>query len=286
VVGTALAHLLDKCGYVITGISTRTLQSAESAAKNVPTKRFTDCPWEISRDAQVVFITTPDDAIESTCQAIAENQGFNKGAVVVHCSGALSSGILSSARNCKARVASLHPLQSFASVAQAVKILPGSYCAVEGDKPALAMVRQLVVDLGGFCLEIGTDGKTLYHAAAVVASNYLVTLLDVALALNNVAGMSREVSFKALLPLVEGTLKNIETKGIPQALTGPVARGDLGTVRAHLKAIGDSSSELVAMYKILGCHAVSLAKAKGTLGAETAKELLSLFQCEEFIHVD
>jgi predicted short-subunit dehydrogenase-like oxidoreductase (DUF2520 family) len=234
----------------------------------------------------VVFITTPDDAIEATCSAIAENRGFDKGAVVVHSSGALSSDILSSAIECQASVASLHPLQSFASVEQAVKILPGSYCAVEGDESALAVVRRLVEDLGGIYLEIGTEGKTLYHAAAVVASNYLVALLDVAIALNRLAGMPPDVSFKALLPLIEGTLKNIGSKGIPQALTGPIARGDQGTVRAHLKAIGESSAELVTIYKTLGCHAVGLAKAKGTLGAETAKELFSLFQCEELIHVD
>jgi predicted short-subunit dehydrogenase-like oxidoreductase (DUF2520 family) len=234
----------------------------------------------------VVFITTPDDTIQSTCRAIAQHDGFDKGSVVIHCSGALSSAILSSAKDCQALVASLHPLQSFASVEQAEKSLPGSYFAVEGEASALAVVRQLVHDLGGILLEIGPGGKTLYHAAAVVASNYLVTLLDVALSLNRLAGMPQEVSFKALLPLIEGTLKNIGAKGIPQALTGPIARGDVETVKAHLQAIEKYSAEIVTLYKVLGRHTVDLAKAKGTLGDEASRQLVSLLRCKLLSHVD
>ena len=234
----------------------------------------------------MVFITTPDDVIESTCHAIANKGGFDEGAVVLHCSGALSSHILSTARDCQALIASLHPLQSFASVEQAVKILPGSYCAVEGDSLALAVVHQLVEDLGGIYTEITSEGKILYHAAAVVASNYLVALLDVALTLNSQAGMPRDVSFKAFRPLIEGTLKNIDSKGIPHALTGPIARGDTGTVKAHLKAISTFSAGLAAIYKAMGCQTVDLAKAKGTLDAATAEEFYNLFGCEELIDVD
>jgi predicted short-subunit dehydrogenase-like oxidoreductase (DUF2520 family) len=115
----------------------------------------------------------------------------------------------------------------------------------------------------------------------VVASNYLVTLVDVALSLNRLVGMPSDGAFKALLPLIEGTLKNIASKGIPQALTGPVARGDVATVKAHLEAIEKSSAELVTLYKVLGCHTLGLAKAKGTLDDNAAQQLVSLLQCEQ-----
>jgi len=285
-VGTALGRLLTRSGYSITGVATQSLDTAGRAAKKVGARNFSDSPWEISKGAQIVFLTTPDDVIQSTCADIARHGGFDKGSVVVHCSGALCSEILSSARDCQAMVASVHPLQSFASVKQAEQILPGSYWGVEGEKPALDMVRQLVQDLGGICLEIGSGGKTLYHAAAVVASNYLVALLDVALALHRQAGMAPEVSFKALLPLIDGTLKNIGAKGIPQALTGPIARGDVETVKAHLKAIAACPAELATIYKVLGRHTVGLAKAKGTLTDEAAHELVSLLHGEPLNDVD
>jgi predicted short-subunit dehydrogenase-like oxidoreductase (DUF2520 family) len=279
--GTALGKLLARDGYRISGIATRSLETAERAASIIGAERFSDCPWEISQGADVVFITTPDDAIESTCKAISEHKGFEKNAVVIHCSGALSSEILSSARDCGAVVASLHPLQSFASVDQAETLVRGSFCAIEGDNAALPAVRQLVNDLGGLLMEITAEAKTLYHAAAVVASNYLVALIHLALELDRAAGIPPDVAFRATLPLIKGTLSNIGAKGIPEALTGPIARGDRATVAAHLKAVNDCVPELLAIYRTLGLYTVDLAKDKGTLTKEMVEELIALLGREE-----
>jgi predicted short-subunit dehydrogenase-like oxidoreductase (DUF2520 family) len=277
-VGTAMGKLLAGAGYPITGVATRGLDTAGRAAKMMGAEQFSDCPWDMSRRAQVVFVTTPDDVIESTCKAIVEHQGFGKNAVVIHCSGALSSAILSSARRCGARVATLHPLQSFASVDQAVKLVPGSFCAIEGDRTALPVVRQLVEDVGGVLMEITPEGKSLYHAAAVAASNYLVTLMHLALELDRVAGIPTDVSFRALLPLVRGTLSNIGAKGVPEALTGPIARGDVDTVAAHLRAIEERAPGFLMMYKTLGLYTIDLAREKGTCGKEAAEKLAALLQ--------
>lgn len=277
-VGTAMGKLLARAGHRVTGVATKSLNTAGRAAKIIGAEQFSDRPWEMSQGAQVVFVTTPDDVIESTCEAIVKHRGFDKNAVVLHCSGALSSAILSSARRCEAAVATLHPLQSFASVDQAEKLVPGSFCAIEGDKTALPVVRRLVRDVGGILMEITPEGKTLYHAAAVVASNYLVTLMHLALALNRAAGISPDVSCRALLPLIKGTLSNIDAKGIPAALTGPIARGDVDTVAAHLKAIAERVPEFLMIYKALGLHTVHLAREKGTLKSDTAEKLVTLFQ--------
>jgi predicted short-subunit dehydrogenase-like oxidoreductase (DUF2520 family) len=147
---------------------------------------------------------------------------------------------------------------------------------VEGDPQALPTVQQIVEDLGGLILNITVEGKTLYHAAAVVASNYLVTLMHVALTLNQSAGLPPDISFKALLPLVGGTLENIGKNGIPKALTGPIARGDVATVAAHLEAMKRSTPELLEAYHALGRLTVGLAKAKGTLSDEPVERLLDL----------
>jgi predicted short-subunit dehydrogenase-like oxidoreductase (DUF2520 family) len=175
-------------------------------------------------------------------------------------------------------VATLHPLQSFASVDQAVSLVPGSFCTIEGDESALAIVRQIVEDLGGIVLEITAEKKTLYHAAAVAASNYLVTLIYLALELDKAAGLLGDTSFNALLPLIKGTLNNIGKKGIPNALTGPIARGDVATVSAHLKAIEKDAPELLSLYLCLGRYTVDLAEAKKTISEEAAQKLIALLQ--------
>jgi predicted short-subunit dehydrogenase-like oxidoreductase (DUF2520 family) len=276
IVGTAIGKLLARAGYPITGVTTRTLETAKEAGRVIGAGRFSDTPWDISKGAQVVFITTPDDAIASTCEAIASHKGLTTGAVVMHCSGALASGVLSAARRCGAVVASLHPLQSFASVDQAERLVPGSFCAVEGDDEALPVVRKLVKDLGGILMEMTPEGKTLYHAAAVVASNYLVTLMHLALELNRMAGVASSQAFEALQPLIKGTLSNIDARGIPEALTGPIARGDVETVMGHLEAMRQQAPKLLALYRILGLYTVGLATEKGTLGKDRAERLMAL----------
>jgi len=275
-VGTAIGKLLARADYCITGVATRSLETAARAAKAVGAERFSDSPWDITRQARVVFITTPDDAIRSTCEAISEQKGFQEQALVIHCSGALSSEILLPARDCGALVATLHPLQSFASVDQAEKLVPRSFCAVEGDEAALPLVRQLVKDLDGVLIEITAEAKVLYHASAVAASNYLVTLIHLALELNRKAGVPPDIFFEALLPLIQGTLTNIGAKGIPEALTGPIARGDVDTVAVHLKAIEEGTPELLEIYRTLGLYTVGLAEKKGTLTKETVQKLTAL----------
>jgi len=277
-VGSAIGKLLRDVGYRISGVATSNLETAQRAAEVTGSESYSDSPSEIAPGAEIVFITTPDDLIESVCVEISKQCSFQQNAVIVHCSGAFSSEILASARQCRAKVASLHPLQSFASVDQAVLLVPGSFCTVEGDENALPVVRQIVKDLGGIVLEITADKKTLYHAAAVAASNYLVTLLHLALELDQAAGLPKDTSFNALLPLIKGTLNNIGKQGIPDALTGPIARGDVATVSAHLKAIEKDAPALLSLYQCLGLYTVDLAKAKGTIGQETAQKLIALLQ--------
>jgi predicted short-subunit dehydrogenase-like oxidoreductase (DUF2520 family) len=158
--------------------------------------------------------------------------------------------------------------------------MPSSFCTVEGDEGALSIVRKIVEDLGGIVLEIAEGKKTLYHAAAVAASNYLVTLIHLALELDQAAGLGSDTSLKALLPLIRGTLDNIEKKGIPDALTGPIARGDVATVSAHLTAMEKDTPGLLPLYQCLGLYTVNLAKAKGTISQDTADELTTLLEME------
>lgn len=281
-VGVMLGKHLAQAGYRPAGFFSRRAEAAEHAARMIAGETAAsglifDTPWAAARPADVVFITTADQAIEGVCKTIAENYGFRESAIVLHCSGALSSAILSPARSCGASVGSMHPLQSFAAEH------PGNpfdeiMVAVEGDGPAVATAMTIAEDLSARPFIIKTEGKIFYHAAAVAASNYLVTLMELSFQLMAVSGVPASDAFAVLKPLIQGTLANIETIGIPAALTGPIARGDIGTVEKHLAAIRELSPELAARYARLGTDTVPLALAKGTLSEDAARRLREIFE--------
>jgi len=268
-VGTALAKFLSEAGYQISGLASKSFSSAKRLADLTGTGRYTKIPWEITKKADIVFLTTPDSEISDTCSNIAFNDGFKKDSVVLHCSGALPSTILSSAKSCGAFIGSMHPMQSFA-LNEGGSPFHGIIFAVEGDAQALHIAAKIAVDLGADCIPINTEDKTLYHAAAVVASNYLVTLLSFAFRLIEHAGISGSDAWKVLKPLIKGTLSNIEKAGITEALTGPVARGDIETVKRHIEAIGEKLPELLDLYNTLGFHTIGIAQSKGTLSEKSA----------------
>jgi predicted short-subunit dehydrogenase-like oxidoreductase (DUF2520 family) len=272
-VGTAIAKYLTELGYPVAGLACLTLLSARKLADLVGADRVSTAPWEMTITADVVFITTPDDRIEPVCNSISEKDGFKKDAVVLHCSGALPSTILSSARTCGAAIGSLHPLQSFASTTFDRNPFTGIITDVEGDAAAVALAQTIAGDLGATSLLIKTDAKTLFHASAVVASNYLVAVLDLAFAFMGEAGVSRQDAWGVLKPLVDGTLSNIGKVGIPDALTGPIARGDVETVLFHVRAIEEKTPALLALYKTLGQHTITVALAKGSLEENAAVAL-------------
>jgi len=275
-VGTALAQLLAQAGCEFLGAASRSAASAQAACRLAGAGRATTDAASLTRDAQLVFITTPDDAIARVCAELAAAKAFARGAVVAHCSGALSSEVLQPARACGAAVGSLHPLQSFATVEQAVELLPGSFCCVEGDAEAVRVLRRVAGLLGARFIPLSPEHKALYHAAAVTACNFLVALQNAALKMCEAAGIPRPDALEALLPLIKGTVENIEAVGLAQALTGPVARGDAETTRLHLEALRESLPQLLPLYRTLALEAVELALEKGTLTPPKAEELRCL----------
>jgi len=278
--GTTLGKFLSGAGYQAAGFSSKSLASAKNAAATAGSESFSQVPWEITKNADVVFLTTPDGLIADTCAVISKNSGFRKDAVVLHCSGAHPSTILSSAKSCDARTGSLHPLQSFASTVLSGNPFKDIIMSVEGDLAAVETGKTIANDLGANSLTIKTEAKTLYHASAVVASNYLVALFDLAFRLIGQAGISGQDAFDVLKPLVQGTLGNIEKVGVEKALTGPISRGDVETVERHLKEIGSKTPGLVNLYKSLGLHTVGIAQAAGTLPEAAAKDLNDVLKKE------
>ncbi len=275
-VGRALARLLVGRDYEFLGAASRSIQSARDACEFAGAGRATTDAAVLARESDLVFITTPDDAVGDVCAHLGRARALRAEAVVAHCSGALSSNVLGDARSCGAHVGSLHPLQTLASPAQAVALLPGSYCCIEGDEAAVEVLECVARALDMHPLRIRTEAKPLYHAAAIVSSNYLVALQAAALKLAVAAGIDRADALPALLPLIKGTVSNVEALGIPAALTGPIARGDLGTVRRHMELLVAEVPDLLDLYRVLGRETVEVARDRGTLSRDAAAELLDL----------
>jgi predicted short-subunit dehydrogenase-like oxidoreductase (DUF2520 family) len=275
IVGTALAIKLSRQGHVVSAVSSRTPESARRLAALVETAVVYPDAQNVANVSDLVLITTPDSVIPS----VASSVEWRVGQAVVHCSGADSVVILDPARKAGADVGVLHPLQTFASIDDAIANLPGSTFALEAEEPLLTKLRQMAVDLGGYCIVLDAKDRVLYHAAAVMACNYVVTLIKLAGDLWATFGVSQEESTRALLPLLKGTLHNIERVGLPDCLTGPIARGDMGTISKHLMALEKKAPHLLPAYQELGLQTVPIALAKGRIDAARAKEMERLLAC-------
>jgi predicted short-subunit dehydrogenase-like oxidoreductase (DUF2520 family) len=272
--GTALAVRLSQKGWLVVAVSSRTLSSAQKLAGLVPNCQVCRAAQELADTAELVFITTPDDVIAQVCSEVQWHEGQS----VVHCSGAHSVDILEPARKLGAAVGSFHPLQTFADVDQAIENLPGSTFALEAEEPLLSMLKELTSLLNGSWVELKQEDKVLYHAAAVFACNYLVTLVKLALDLWLDFGVSAKKATRALLPLLTGTINNIDSIGLPDCLTGPVARGDSGTIERHLRALETRSPSLLTTYQELGLQTIPIALAKGQINEQKAEEMKALLR--------
>jgi predicted short-subunit dehydrogenase-like oxidoreductase (DUF2520 family) len=268
-VGTALAIKLHQGGYNITVVSSRTRASAEKLAQSISGCRVAANNQIVADTADIIFITTPDGVIP----AIASELKWHKGQSVVHCSGADSTEVLEPARQMGAITGTFHPLQTFASVEHAIDNIPGSTFAIEAEEPLLTTLKQMADTLEGHSIELKASDRVVYHAAAVIACNYLVTLVKLADDLWETFGIPREQATRALLPLLQGTLNNIASVGIPQCLTGPIARGDTGTVQKHLTALQKEAPDVLSTYCELGLQTIPIAMAKGRIDENKADEL-------------
>lgn len=269
-VGSALARGLAGAGYPVVAIFGRNTERLERAVGSISGAHAAGSAQAVVDTSDVVFLTVPDDAIRPTAASLT----WVPGKSAVHCSGAASLDLLETARKQGAAVGAFHPLQTLASLEQAMRNLPGSAVAIEASDPALEeALAGMARALGGRPFALRGD-KGLYHASAVLACNDLVTLLDAAAELWTDLGFTKEEGLMALLPLVRGTIENLEAIGLPNALTGPVSRGDVGTIEKNLAALSEHAPETAALYVELARRTIPIARAKGTLSDEAAARLL------------
>ncbi|MFZ5641558.1 MAG: Rossmann-like and DUF2520 domain-containing protein [Bacillota bacterium] len=275
VLGSAVAVQLKKKGYEIAAVASRREEPAKTLAGRTGAVYCDDAAAAAAK-GEIVFLTVPDRAIADTAAGIARAGGFRPGQLVVHMSGALPAEILAPAGEAGAVIMSVHPLQSFASIDMAIKNLPGSFFAIQGDPAGIDKARQIVADLDGRSFVLPPEGKPMYHLGASAASNYLVALIHFAVSLYRQIGMDEETAVEAILPLVKGTLANIESLGPAKALTGPVARGDITTLKTHLQALRQQPVTSRQLYGALGAYTAGVAREKGTIDGSTAEAIIRL----------
>lgn len=264
-VGTAIGSLLKKAGYTITAVVDPSDDALRSHMVYTGGKAFRT-PAELDVDADCFMITTSDDQIKSACETLACR--IKPGAIVIHMSGAGSLELLDSARRAGAKTGSIHPLQTFSDVNSAIESLPGTIYGITIDPDLQAWSKKLVTAIGGVPFFIDDRDRALYHAAACIVSNYFVSLIYMAEEIYGILGLDDQKARQAFWPLLKGTLQNIETKGSVPSLTGPIARGDLGTLEKHLEAIKSNIPDLLPAYRELGKVAAEVALKKNSISAQ------------------
>ncbi len=238
---------------------------------------FTSDNARAAETADTIFICTPDDIIGQVCRELYHKKTV-PGRTVIHFSGSKPLSVLKTAREKGDHAVSIHPLKSFASIEEAAKTLKGTeygitYDSGEGERAARAIVGLLE----GNTIFVKDEAKPVYHAAACIASNYLVTLIDYAVTINERIGIEPGASARGLLSLVEGTVKNIKKMGTKRSLTGPIARGDTGTIYDHLAVLDDILDQKdTEIYRMMGKKTADLALENKWIDKKTHNRLQEL----------
>jgi predicted short-subunit dehydrogenase-like oxidoreductase (DUF2520 family) len=278
--GTALAIALSSKGYPIRALAARrgtharnaiTLSLLPSTTLALGADQLEQLP-----PSDILLITTPDDVIAGIAETFAKlGRSPRRRSTFLHTSGALSSAVLAPLAKRGFHIGSLHPLISVSDPRAGAEALRGAFYCVEGDSVAVRSAKAIVRDLHGNAFTIKPESKALYHAAAVMASPHLVALFDLAMQMLMSCGLQAKEAQKVLTPLVQSTVNNLKQTSPEKALTGTFARGDVATVKRHLKALSPKQlAEALKIYKLLGLH--SLALAKEDMNPDLAEQIKKL----------
>ncbi len=274
--GHSLVSALSDADIAIKSIFNRTPDKAQKLAQALDVEIAGSFPTDISELGNLIFITVSDSAIESTANQLAEIADDYSAKTIVHCSGNESASLLKELKSKGGSVASFHPLQTFTDDSGSSDF-EDIYFSLQGDKLTFPLLTQIAQKLEAHTIEVTEGQKSSLHAAAVIASNYLNTLLNAAVETASDSILTRDQAKKALMPLIKTTLQNIEEKSFEKALSGPIKRGDLQTVRHHLDLLEDKP-ELLTLYRILGQRTITLAKRAKDIDQDTAHKLSKMLE--------
>lgn len=221
----------------------------------------------------VYLLAVPDDQLPTVSRQLSNLSILKQNDIVFHCSGALTSDVLSELKSRSVCLASMHPIKDFSDAQNDVKNFAGIYCSLEGDSYACQQLEQDFTALGANIIHLTPSQKLLYHTANVIASNYLVALIEAACITFDSIGIDQGQALELLQPIVQSVCKNIFTKGTHKALTGPINRGDSNTVHEELEALQVTLPHIADVYQSLGKVALQIVRQKGSLSDEMIGKL-------------
>ncbi|ORX24561.1 oxidoreductase [Thermoanaerobacterium sp. PSU-2] len=269
-IGTGLGILLSHSSIKVSGYLSRNVNSSLNASSLTNSAAFSKYE-DIINASDVIIISTKDDCIKSIVEEILKHKSIINNKIFVHLSGSISIDVLKPLKK-YGHTMVIHPIQTCPSIKAAVSLLPESYFTIEGDDIAVNVGISITKAIGAKPIVINGINKPLYHAACVIASNYLVTLVKAANELLKASGFPFDKHPDLLLPLINGTLKNISERGCDASLSGPIARCDIETVKKHVENINDD--EILKLYKAMGNTTIRLFKGSSD---EKISELEEIF---------
>ncbi len=257
-VGISFGMYLNANGIHVSGYFSENLEDTKLASVKTQSKIYIDLK-DLICDSDIIFITTSDDSIELVKDNIIKEASDNlKHKIIAHMSGSYSSDILKELIVYDCYTYSVHPLQSFAEIDSSVDKLSGTMFTIEGSEEKILVLEQLLKKLENKYFKIDTQNKELYHVGACVVSNYLVTLIDLGLSFFKEIGINESDGMDALSPLIDGTLENIKRLGTKNALTGPIARGDVETIESHMRSIKTNTPDKLMFYKLMALKTLDI----------------------------
>ncbi|MDA2929686.1 DUF2520 domain-containing protein [Acidobacteria bacterium AH-259-O06] len=274
-VGRSLGKLLNERGQKVVAVASRNRARAKAAAafigREVQAVSYTDLPSKVDK----ILIAVSDDSIGQIANTLAE-AGLTEG-TVLHTSGIYGTDVLAPLIAQGNSCAGLHPLQTIATPQQGVQKLPSATFTIVGSGRAAEWAEKIVNLLHGKILRIAPGRKSTYHAAAVIASNYIVSLIDAAVLVMGAAGVDPEAARRALAPLVQASVQNALAERPVKALTGPIQRGDIQTLALHLQGLALVPASIQQLYRAVGIQTVQLARKQG-LDSAVARQLEHLLR--------
>ncbi len=270
-VGTALGVALTRAGWRVHAVASRDAGRRERFRGLVEGSRAFSEPTALVEEVELIIVAVPDDAVAEVASGIR----MYGGQAMVHTSGVLGPEVLAPATAAGTQIGSFHPLVAFADMERAISALHGATVAIEGDDQLAALLGEMAEALGAIPVRLAPGAKAAYHAAAVLAAGGFVALLDAIAELGRVAGLDEAGALAIYGPLIEQTLGNARALGIQAALTGPMTRGDRGTLDAHLAALREHAPGVLDLYIAAAEREIALAEARGALTPEAARNLRS-----------
>jgi predicted short-subunit dehydrogenase-like oxidoreductase (DUF2520 family) len=268
-VGTTLGLALSRAGWPIHAVASRDPGRRARFTDLVDAARPFAEAQALVEEVELIILTVPDDAIEPVARGIR----MYSGQAMIHTSGALGAEVLAPAMAAGTQIGSFHPLVAFADMERAIAALHGATVAIEGDDQLADLLSEMAERLGAHAVRLQPGSKAAYHAAAVLAAGGFVALLDAIAELGAVAGLDEDGALAIYGPLIEGTLGNARALGIRDALTGPMTRGDVGTLGAHLAALAEHAPGVLPLYVAAAHREIDLALDRRALAPETAASM-------------